>query len=37
MVFKRKIYDKIKQWKIESDGSTALLIEGQDVLESLRS
>lgn len=28
MIFKRKIYNKIKQWKTESDGSTALLIEG---------
>lgn len=28
MIFKRKIYNKIKQWKAESDGSTALLIEG---------
>ncbi len=27
-VFKRKIYDKMKQWKEESDGNTALLIEG---------
>lgn len=27
-MFKRKIYDKLKQWKEESDGKTALLIEG---------
>ncbi len=28
MYFKRKIYDKIKQWKDTSNGKTALLIEG---------
>ena len=27
-MFKRKIYDKLLQWKHESNGSTALLIEG---------
>ncbi|MDO5330262.1 MAG: AAA family ATPase [Bacillota bacterium] len=27
-MFKRKIYDKIKRWKNESNGATALLIEG---------
>ena len=27
-VFKRKIYDQMLQWKRESDGKTALLIEG---------
>lgn len=27
-MFKRKIYEKILQWKTESDGRTALLIEG---------
>lgn len=27
-MFKRKIYDKLKQWKEESEGKTALLIEG---------
>ena len=27
-VFKRKIYEKIKEWKNESNGKTALLIEG---------
>lgn len=27
-MFKRKIYDKILEWKRESDGKTALLIEG---------
>lgn len=27
-MFKRKIYDKLKLWKAESDGKTALLIEG---------
>lgn len=26
--YKRKIYDKLKQWKAESNGKTALLIEG---------
>jgi hypothetical protein len=28
MFFKRKIYDKIKEWKDLSNGSSALLIEG---------
>ncbi|MBQ7211195.1 MAG: ATP-binding protein [Muribaculaceae bacterium] len=28
VVFKRKIYDKMLQWKRERDGSTALLIKG---------
>ena len=28
MIFKRKIYDKMLQWKQESAGETALLIEG---------
>ena len=27
-MFKRKIYDKLLEWKAESDGRTALLIEG---------
>lgn len=27
-MFKRKIYDKLNHWKAESDGKTALLIEG---------
>lgn len=27
-MFKRKIYDKLLQWKEESDGRTALLVEG---------
>lgn len=27
-MFRRKIYDKLKQWKDESNGKTALLIEG---------
>ena len=27
-VFKRKIFEKMLQWKTESDGKTALLIEG---------
>ena len=27
-MFRRKIYDKLLDWKIESDGHTALLIEG---------
>ncbi len=27
-IFKRKIYQRIKKWKIEKDGSTALLIKG---------
>ena len=25
---KRKIYDKLLEWKNESDGNTALLVEG---------
>ena len=28
MVFKRKIYDKLKQWKELSGGSSAVLLEG---------
>ena len=28
MVFRRKIYDRFLQWKKESDGRTALLVEG---------
>lgn len=28
MIFKRKIYNKLKEWKDSSKGSTALLIEG---------
>lgn len=27
-MFKRKIYEKIKKWKEDSNGKTALLIEG---------
>lgn len=27
-MFKRKIYDKLLEWKTESDGNTALLVEG---------
>ena len=27
-MFKRKIYDKLLEWKAESDGHTALLVEG---------
>lgn len=27
-MFKRKIYQKLLEWKQESDGKTALLIEG---------
>ena len=27
-MFKRKIYDKLLAWKQESDGRTALLVEG---------
>ena len=27
-MFKRKIYDKLLEWKRESDGKTALLVEG---------
>ena len=28
MLFKRKLYDKMLQWKQERDGKTALLIKG---------
>lgn len=28
MIFKRKIYDKLKEWKTDSNGKYALLIEG---------
>ncbi len=28
MIFKRKIYDKLLEWKRESDGRSALLVEG---------
>ena len=28
MYFKRKIYDKLKEWKKDSNGQTALLVEG---------
>lgn len=28
MIFRRKIYDKIRQWKDDNAGKTALLIEG---------
>lgn len=27
-MFKRKVYDKLKQWKQESDGSSAIMVEG---------
>ena len=27
-MFRRKIYDNLKEWKYESNGKTALLIEG---------
>ena len=27
-MFKRKIYDKLIEWKNESEGKTALMIEG---------
>ncbi len=28
MIFKRKIYDKLRQWKQEDDGNSAILIKG---------
>lgn len=28
MIFKRKIYDKMKEWKTLSNGKSALLLEG---------
>lgn len=28
MIFKRKIYDKLKEWKIQSNGKTAVMVEG---------
>ena len=27
-MFKRKVYEQLKTWKEESDGSTAILVEG---------
>ena len=33
-MFKRKIYEKLVEWKKESDGRTALLVEAPDELES---
>lgn len=30
-MFKRKIYDKMLEWKRDSNGKTALLIEGHAV------
>lgn len=30
-MFKRKIYEKMRKWKQESEGKTALLIEGECV------
>lgn len=39
-MFKRKIYDKMLQWKNESGGNTALLVEGARRIgnrQSLRS
>lgn len=35
-MFKRKIYSKLLSWKEESNGNTALLIEGARELENLR-
>ncbi len=29
-IFKRRIYDKIAEWKLTRDGSTARLIRGAD-------
>ncbi|MBR1465725.1 MAG: hypothetical protein IJ607_05125 [Bacteroidaceae bacterium] len=28
IIFKRKIYDRMRQWKQERDGKTALLVKG---------
>ncbi len=28
IIFKRKIYDKMLQWKTEQNGETALLVQG---------
>ena len=36
-MFKRKIYDKMLQWKNESGGNTALLVEVQGVSENRQS
>lgn len=27
-IFKRKVYDKMLEWKLERNGSTALLLKG---------
>lgn len=37
MVFKRKVYDKLLEWKKLSAGASAVLLEGQGVLEKVRS
>ena len=31
-MFKRKIYEKMRKWKQESEGKTALLIEGNALI-----
>ena len=28
MIFKRKVYDELLQWKQKDDGTTAILIKG---------
>lgn len=28
MIFKRKLYDELRQWKQEDDGHSAILIKG---------
>lgn len=33
VIMKRKIYDKLLQWKNEKDGTTALMIEGARRIE----
>lgn len=37
MVFKRKVYDKLLEWKKLSAGASAVLLEGASVLEKVRS
>lgn len=37
MIFKRKVYDELLQWKQEDDGTTAILIKKRVVSENLLS
>ena len=35
MIFKRKVYDKLIEWKTLAAGTSAVLLEGADVLEKV--